>query len=468
MPTIMAQARTDVDLAAAVVELLLKSLPGSLAAAVVQFQECAAGEAAGEPTLIRWSSREGAVQRFRPSRRLMRQAIEEQRSVVHLWSSDDGPQGAEFTMSSDLDWAFCTQIPSSGREQWCLYVSGRRQCYGYQDIASPTDLLNDLRLAELMAKFIGAVRQVRALEHVHTEMCQFFSPAVVETLVDDRCATQLEPREGLVSVLFCDVRGFSRKVERSRDDLHRVLRRVREALSVMTRAILKYEGVIADFQGDAALAFWGWPAANEESAALACRTALAIHQAFVAAQEDRSHPLYGFRVGIGIGHGEAIAGRIGSDEQIKVGVFGPVVNVAARLQDLSKAVGEPILIDGATASSIAGAISAEEAVCRAVARVRPPGLEEAVEVFALTPVAGMGRIPRGEELRQYYRARRAIERGDWAEAREWLRRLPQDDGPTNFLRMALRVLGFAPPADWDGVIPVGPRGTLCSAESILS
>jgi adenylate cyclase len=463
MPALMAKAQTDADFAAQVVDLLLESLRGSLAAAVVQFRDEDDAEVESEPALIRWNSRSDAVQRFRPSRRLMRRAFDEQRSVVHLWTDLGDADTPQFTMSSDLDWALCTPIPTTGRDKWCLYVSGRRQFAGVKDIESPSDLLGDLRLAELMAQFIGAVRQVRALEHVHSEMRQFFSPAVVETLVDHRGAAKLEPREGPVSVLFCDVRGFSKKVEESSDDLRTVLARVREALSVMTRAILKYEGVIADFQGDAALAFWGWPSANDEAAALAVRTALAIHNAFAAAQSDANHILYGFRVGVGIAYGDAIAGRIGSEEQIKVGVFGPVVNLASRLQDLTKAVGVPILIDGATAAAIADALG--EAVCRRVTRVRPRGIDSPVEMFAIMPAEGEWDRLSESELQNYDRAARALEAGFWVEADRLLQKLPPHDGPANFLRLALHDLGKTPPADWNGAVPVDRRGVLTATDA---
>jgi adenylate cyclase len=454
MPALIAKTRTDADFAAQIVDLLLASLPGSLAAAVVQFRGDDADDPSAEPNLIRWNSRGDAVQRFRPSRRLMRRAFDQQQSVVHLWA-DDG-RGEECTMSSDLDWAFCTPIPTLGDDRWCLYVSGRRHFIGVKDIQSPGDLLAELRLAELMAQFIGAIRQVRVLEHMHSEMRQFFSPAVVETLSGMESAEKLAPRKGLVSVLFCDVRGFSRKVEESSDDLHAVLARVREALSVMTRAIMKYDGVIADFQGDAALAFWGWPAPNDEAPLLACRTAMAIHNAFAAAQHDKDHPLHGFHVGIGIGHGEAIAGRIGAEEHIKVGVFGPVVNLAARLQTLTKSVGVPILIDGATAAAIADQMPAGEAVCRRVARVRPSGMDAAVETFALNS-AKDEQLPTAAELRYFDLAARAFEGGDWAEARRLLKPLSGDDGPANFLRQALAEFGDVPPSNWDGVLAADLR-----------
>jgi adenylate cyclase len=456
LPDLMAKAQSDADFAARVVDLLLHSLRGALAAAVMHFtvRDDLLGD---EPTLIRWSSREDSVQRFRPSRRLMRRAFDEGRSVVHLWTGEMTEERPEFTMSSDLDWAFCTPIRAAGQDRWCLYVSGRRQFMGMRDIETPEDLIAELRLAELMAQFVGAVRQVRVLEHQHGEMRQFFSPAVVETLIGDRSAIDLEPRQGMVSVLFCDVRGFSQKVEDSCADLHALLARVREALSVMTRNILKYEGVIADFQGDAALGFWGWPSPNGESALSACRAALAIHNTFAAAQHDPEHPLHGFRVGIGICHGEAIAGRIGSEDQIKVGVFGPVVNRASRLQDLTKTVGSPILLDGHTVAAIRGALTAREATLRRIGRVRPPGISTPVEIYSLVSALGDDSGLRDAELQDFQRAVAAWETGDWASAKELLKRLPPQDGPANFLRMAIGECGEQPPADWDGALTLAQK-----------
>ncbi len=312
--------------------------------------------------------------------------------------------------------------------------------------------LTEQRLAEVVAKYIGAVRQARTLEQQQAEMRQFFSPKVVEALARSG-PTALEPRQGPVSVLFCDVRGFSRKVEESSDDLHALLARVREALSVMTRNILKHDGVIADFQGDAALGFWGWPHASDDSPALACRAALAIQKEFAAAQRDPFHELRGFHVGIGICHGEAITGRIGSDEQIKVGVFGPIVNTASRLQDLTKQVGVPILVDGPTADAVADYLPPNVATCRRVTRLRPAGIATPVDVFALSSGRGRGRSDSLTfvEEQAYELASEAVESGHWTKARRLLSKLPAKYGPANFLRRAIHG-GQRPPADWDGVL----------------
>lgn len=449
MPSLIKQARTDVDFASQIVDLLLDSLGGALAVAVMQY-EASEGVEVNEPVLMRWNSREGKVSRFRPSRRLVNRAFEKKQSVIHLWTEAEADD-SQFTMNDDLDWAFCTPIPTSQSERWCLYVSGKKKFSGIQDVESPEDLIGELRLAELMAHFLGAIRNLRSLEHQHSSMKRFFSPAVVETLVSKEADVALEPREGPVSVLFCDIRGFSRKVEQARDNLPLLLARVSEALSVMTRSILKYEGVIADFQGDAALGFWGWPTQMDDSAVQACRAALAIHEAFREASKDPQHPLHGFQIGIGIGHGNAVAGRIGSQEQIKVGVFGPVVNLASRLQDLTKATGVPILIDEQTATTASKALAIEEGYCRRVAYLRPAGVEVPVNAYALIPRLDDDLSLTGEQLRAHEAAVEAVVGNSWAEAKQLLEKLPLTDGPANFLRNALANLGDAP-SDWDGAI----------------
>ncbi|MEM6328825.1 MAG: adenylate/guanylate cyclase domain-containing protein [Planctomycetota bacterium] len=457
MPALIAQTSSNEDFAEQAVELLLDSLRGSLAAAVMQFDGVGA-DSPGEPRLIRWSTRSDAVSRFRPSRRLVKRAFERSQSVVHLWMEDESEEpDSNFTMNDDLDWAFCTPISVDQHQRWCLYVSGKRRFSGIREVRKPEDLVGELRLAELMGQFIGAVRRVRSLEQTQTEMRQFFSPAVVETLTGG-AADSLAPRMGPVSVLFCDVRGFSRKVEESGDNLEGLLAQVSEALSAMTRSILKYEGVIADFQGDATLGFWGWPSHTPEAALLACRAALRIHAVFRRAEDDPQSPLHGFRIGIGVTFGRAIAGRIGSQEQIKVGVFGPVVNLASRLQDLTKQLGAPILVDAGVVEQVGQTLPAGEGAFRRLARLRPPGMNTSSDVYALTPPAASGAPLTDGQLLRYDQAVDAVIAGKWGDARGLLAEMPDADGPARFLRSLLASAGNTPPADWDGALSMAGKG----------
>ena len=137
-------------------------------------------------------------------------------------------------------------------------------------------------------------------------------------------------------MLFCDLRGFSRHSERSAEDLLGLLNRVSQALGVTTHEIREQGGVLGDFHGDAAMGFWGWPLAQPDAAVRACLAALAIRAEFAATAQRPDDPLADFRVGIGIATGRAVAGKIGTVDQVKVTVFGPVVNLASRLEGMTK------------------------------------------------------------------------------------------------------------------------------------
>src|SRR5690606_6175411 len=144
------------------------------------------------------------------------------------------------------------------------------------------------------------------------------------------------------------------------DNLRGLLDRVSRALGVMTEHIHAHGGVTGDFQGDAALGFWGWPFASDDSAIKACRAALGIREAFSQTFHKKEHPLAGFQMGIGIAHGRAVAGKIGTSDQVKITVFGPVVNLASRLEGMTKQLHVPIIVDEATAEIVRERASTDE------------------------------------------------------------------------------------------------------------
>src|SRR5262249_15225984 len=148
-----------------------------------------------------------------------------------------------------------------------------------------------------------------------------------------------------VTVLFCDLRGSCKIAEEGQHEMLGLWDRVSEALGIMTSSIIDHDGVIGDFQGDAAMGFWGWPLAGDDQVEQAARAALRILRRFGRAAVEDDSALKGFACGIGIAHGPAIAGRLGTAEQFKVGVFGPVVNLASRLESMTRRFGVPILID---------------------------------------------------------------------------------------------------------------------------
>ena len=328
-----------------------------------------------------------------------------------------------------------------------MYVSGHGT-RANSVYVSEADLESDVRFTELVAQFIGSVRQVRLLQDERSRLNSFFSPQVIDSLTTGSKSRSLEPAEREITVLFCDVRGFSKKAERFKDDLLGLLGSVRAALGIMVDGILEQDGTIADFQGDAALGFWGWPVELKYGPIPACRAALAIQKKFEEASRS-SELMDTFSVGIGIAHGRAVAGQIGTDQQSKIGVFGPVVNQCARLESMTKQFGVSICVYGRTAEFIDRYLSESDARLRPLAKVRPRGMDVALDVFNLLPSESEFPEVTAQVIKDHSAAWEAVVDGRWSEAIEALDRVP-DDGPKSFLIRQMAAFGNKAPDNWTG------------------
>ncbi len=447
LPDAISRSKSDSELAIEAVKVLLKAMPHARAAACVQLVPGALLDEA--PVMMRWDSRDEDIGRFSPSRRLLATAIERGEGVLHIWQDTEESNPA-FTVTGSLDWAFSMPLKGEACRGWALYVTGQFGSPGASSVGE-NDLKGDLRFTELVSDFVSSIRQVKSLQQQQAGLAQFFSPAVIEAIRESNSDAVLAPKEADITVLFCDVRGFSRKSEEARDNLRELLDRVSHALGVMTAGILKYDGVIADFQGDAALGFWGWPNEPEEGPIAACRAALHIQQQFQKATDDPSSPLYGFNVGIGVAHGRAIAGKIGTQEQIKVGAFGPVVNQGARLESMTKHVRAPILIDDITAEHVRN-LPAGDLRCRKLGRIRPYGMNSELTVNELVPPIDQAPNLKPDDVERFESAVDAVTEGRWQEALELLNALPVEDRTKDFLMIFIAMNHYEPPKDWDGVI----------------
>ena len=458
LPAMISGSESDEDLAARLAQLLLQALPAADGVAVARFDEAGLAAMVGsnpelpKPLMMRIETRPDFTGRFKPSRRLLLKTIASEQNAMHIWGDDVAL--TEYTMTAGMGWAFAAPILGDSCRGWCLYVSGAGSGEGAQLIAEEA-LKSDLRFTELVAQFIGAVRQVRTLQAEKTQLSSFLSPNVIKNLTGGEDV--LTPAERDITVLFCDVRGFSHKSEQMKDDLHALLESVRYALGAMANGMLEHDGTIADFQGDAALGFWGWPVALELGPVPACRAALEIYRSFRRGTNDEESLLYGFSVGIGIAHGRAIAGQIGTSKQAKVGVFGPVVNQGARLEGFTRQAGVPICIDETTADWVKQRIPQTQARVRRLAKIFPKGMNEEVTVYALLPPEH--EMPEVSETvtMLYDLALNAVIEKRWSEALQILQRIPDEDGPKHFLLNAMQATDNTPPEDWTGAFRLGSK-----------
>lgn len=451
IPEIISGADSDEEMFVRLISLLLTGIPPAIAAAVVAVD---LDEVQTPVKVLHWDRRVFSDRDFQPSDKLIRQAVSSAESVVHLWSGSS-QEAAAATYGLDGDWAFCTPIGGVACPGWALYVAGSFSTDVREaDAASVRALRDDLKFTELIATTLSSLREVRLLERNQTSLRQFFSPVVLDALAGHDPDEVLAPRETEVSVLFCDLRGFARRSERSADDLLGLLNRVSDALGVTTQQILEHGGVVGDFHGDAAMGFWGWPFAQDDSAARVCRAALEIRAAFEAASRQERHPLADFSMGIGIATGRAVAGKIGTIDQVKVTVFGPVVNLAARLEGMTKALRAPILLDEATAAALRASPSYDAARVRRVAVVKPHGFDTPLEVSELLPPESRYPQLSDDHIATYEAALDALLARNWQHAFQLLHRVPAEDRVKDFLTVFIAQHNRTPPDDWDGVVPI--------------
>ncbi|WP_050604426.1 adenylate/guanylate cyclase domain-containing protein [Ruegeria sp. 6PALISEP08] len=159
-----------------------------------------------------------------------------------------------------------------------------------------------------------------------------------------------------ISVLFCDVRGFTGLSEKLGP---KIVQLMEPFFSAASAAITHNGGTIDKFMGDAVMAFWGAPRKDVNHAENACRAALDLVAALEKSgiEDDAGNPL---RVRIGLNSGEALVGNIGSEQRLNYTAIGDVVNVASRLEGANKEYGTLILIGPETRHQAADKIIVRE------------------------------------------------------------------------------------------------------------
>ena len=453
LPDLITSSIGDEELLVRVTSVLLQATPVASAVAVASADSAMdeSGNADGSVKILHYDSRVPDKDGPTVSARLVRKAIERRESVLHLWSAASSEMNA-FTASEEADWAFCVPLRSEACAGWALYVTGQLlpdESGGLERSlqAAPENLGDDVKFAELVGTMISNLRQSRRLERRQAAMRRFFAPVVMEALAGRDTNEVLAPREANLSVMFCDLRGFSKRSERDADQLLELLARVSDALGIMTRHILDTDGVIGDFHGDAAMGFWGWPFDQHDAAMRAAEAASRI-----VADNARALELPTFRFGIGIATGRAVAGQIGTVDQVKVTAFGPVVNLASRLEGLTKVFGAKVIVDMDTARAIQES-GDHEYQLRRLARVRPAGLEKEIEAWELLEPPSPGvQVLSPEQIASYEASLDALIKGDWGDAYDRLHAIPAWDRPKDVLLSIILKNNRIPPDDWDGVI----------------
>lgn len=464
LPNTMKAAVNEQGLFRQMLRVIMEALPRADAAGIVRIppdnppgeRRLAVVEANVRPTAALGGG-------FAPSRRLAHKAIlERKRSCLHCWSTDPSESGSaqEMTLAApqagtnQTPWAVCT--PFQDNSKFALYVSGRVSGQwnalgkaGQDKVVS--DLTQYQKTAELIVGLIETTLRMNRLSKQNSVIKQAWHRELWPFMDQpEKLEAVLEPQVKEVTILFCDLRGYSSGVWKTQDDLLGAWKDISLALDTMSATVTDHGGVVSGFRGDAVLAFWGWPEPKDKQVDMAAQAAFRIW----AKLKQRN-----MRCGLGVTHGPTLAGRLGAHDLAVVDLYGPVVNLAFRLESMTKAFGVGAIVSRPVAERLTRVATIRT---RRLGFVIAKGFPDPVEAFELYSTND----PPIQEYQEseWEHALTQFDAGEWAEAYRLLEELFPEDPASQCLRRVMNKLGsgdevLKPPPDWAAhrsFVPVEP------------
>lgn len=302
-----------------------------------------------------------------------------------------------------------------------------------------------LFLAVTLFNYFVEDRQKR---FIHSAFSHYVSPQIVSQLIRSPEKLSLTGEQRNLTILFADIRGFTSISEKM--DTESLGKFMNAYLTAMSDVIMAHDGTVDKFIGDAVMAIWGAPlnqsihAVNGVNAALEMLRRLEESD-FSAYMNPGMPPI---AMGVGINSGTVRVGNFGSNKRFDYTVIGDNVNLASRLEGLTKVYGVPIIISEFTRGLLEDRFS-----YRFLDRVRVKGKEKPVKIYEpIEPSQVDSRLRK--EIDQFELAMSSYGKMQFEEACRMIENLT-DSRPHPLYRLYLERIEdyrkFPPPPDWDGV-----------------
>jgi adenylate cyclase len=485
--TQLESTRSEGGLFAELVDQLLTKLPSVDVVAVVEVCPSAKGEV---ELKLRASEARKSLDKsqFAPSRKLVKTATTgEPKNCRYEWPDasfrEQLPTDATLfgRRSGTIPWAVCAPFHDGSRH--ALYLAG----FAAPEVperASITDLiapnppapgrgllgapnpkpLDDCqRFAELAVQLAEKKRAKLLLEEQLRLALRAWPTPLRSRVkdVDEFRALLSEPKVTNITVLFCDLRGYSKFAEEHGSNLREAFAVVQRALEVMCTEVTGKDGIVAGFRGDAILGFWGWPDSGPDG------TPDQIERAASAAQRIFER-LSGMdrKCGIGVTHGPALVGRLGAHDLAPVDLYGPVVNLAFRLEEMTKHFGVGIVVSDTVANYLRSVDPAGKRFRpRDLGTVKPRGVNTTLTVSELPPTVDLDNYrswvtqpDHVSNTHSWNLALKLFTEGKWTAAREKFAAFPGDPVATYLIKW-MRDKNYQAPTGWTGTYePVALNG----------
>jgi adenylate cyclase len=357
------------------------------------------------------------AERWQPSQQVLGKVLEEKRTFWQLpGAATQSLVGVKAVVAAPI-------LDRHGQVIGALYGERRRQA----SEVSPRPISRiEAMLVEVLASGVAAglarVEEEKTALRARVQFEQFFSPNLARQLADNPAL--LKGRNSEVSILFCDIRGFSRISERLGPA--GTTRWVSDVMEALSECVWQQEGVVLEYVGDEIRAMWGAPDHQPQHAQQACRAGLAM-LARVPKLSEFWQPVVGepLKLGVGIHSGPAWVGNVGSQRKFKYGPQGNTINLASRVQGATKYLKVNMLITRDTQAQLDSGFAS-----RRLCRVRVVNIAQPVDLYELVEAD----VPGWSELKDgYEKALDNFENKNFSQAAHLVSKMLLDhphDGPS--------------------------------------
>lgn len=289
----------------------------------------------------------------------------------------------------------------------------------------------------------GYITTAKEKAFIKNSFQYYLTPQVIDELIKHPEKLSLGGESKRMTILFSDIRGFTTISEKlSPEELTQLLN---EYLTAMTDIIMEHHGVVDKYIGDAIMAFWGAPLENENQESDACKSSIAMMKKLQELNKGWKTPL---AIGIGMNTGNVVVGNMGSRKRFNYTVMGDEVNLASRLESLTKYYRTSILVTEQTRAAFS---ASKEIWFRELDLIVVKGKQEPTKIFEVL----LKKLNQKEQDAHKYfeQGRLAYTKGNWDMAIRKFEKAIEltNDGPSQLFLERSAKLKLHPPKGWDGV-----------------
>jgi adenylate cyclase len=291
--------------------------------------------------------------------------------------------------------------------------------------------------------------ETKEKKYIKNTFSYYVSKDIINDLLANPDKIKLGGEEKEMTILFSDIRSFTTISEKLSP--HELVELLNNYLTAMSQLIMKRRGVVDKYIGDAIMAFWGAPLEVSNHSALACQSALEMIRC-LKEKKPVWQAKYGvdLNIGVGVNTGRVVVGNMGSEQRFDYTVMGDAVNLASRLESITKIYGVPIVTSEFTYGK-----TKDQFVWRYLDKVAVKGKKVGVKIYELVSELEELDEQKKKMLGAFSTAVDYYQKRQWSEAifelEKILGEFPLDIPSQLYLERSREFSKIPPPGDWDGI-----------------